>query len=547
MARFTVRRREAEEYPSIMALPSSSVDQTQPAPQPQPATVKPGPVTGYLTAGAERWRWVLLVLVLAFYGLAFQGEFRGQPDSGLHLTIARSLYMGEGFVHPLGDEVRANPGLAYLLAGVMFVGGPEPFALANAVMLGIGLATLGVAFLWFRLHLGRPTAVLLTTFLALSLMFFKYSFQLMTDMPFLLGVMLFLLGWDQLLKRKAVRPGDLALLLCGTAIMVAFRTVAITFLGAVMLALLWHTLRSSDRRVWAAGGVLLVLCIVGLAAALITSHGTSNDNGPRIAADTQLIAGRLQNLGRTLTDTVPENVTRLVTAHMAHAVTGVRPDPYTSSLIGLTAIGFGLALFRRHPLGALLVLAFIVQTLLFIVTERYYLAILPVLLLGWWYAARWLDQRRQWWSVGLCALLLAGWLVPNSIRMGNFVLLQRETPFLDHHGGGRYGALFTLRDWLSEPDTLPSGAAIVTDHRDLHVLVYLTMPLDVTVTSHRHIEAGLDVGSNVYVLEPMNRGVQRLIERQDWRLGRPVLTVPTQRATETLRLRPVVKAKADTE
>lgn len=528
-----------------MVMASSSAD--RPLPVFDPGS---GPVTARLTRWADRYRWAVLVLVVGTYLLAYNGEFRGQPDTGLHLTIARSLYMGEGFVHPLGDEVRANPGLAYLLAGTMHLAGPEPFALAHAVIVGLALATLAVAFCWFRLHLGRPAAVLLTATLGLSVTFFQYAFYLMTDMPFLLGAMLFLWGWDRLLKHHAPRLADLLLLAAGMGIMVAFRTVAITFLGAVAVALVWHVVRSGDRRLWITGGAVLGVCVVGMAAAVISSHGTASEDGPRIIADTQIIAERFVNFRQTVTEDIPRNTARLFKDHMANAMIGVRMGDVTNSVIALAVIGLGLALFRRHPLGALLVLAFVVQTLMFMVVERYYLAILPVLLLGWWQGACWCEQRRGAWrwrrgALALCFLMLVFWIVPNALRTAKFVMLQRQPNFFKHDSGGRYAAQFALRDWLRDGDSVPVGSTIVTDHRDLHVLVYLMMPLDVSVTSHRHVQAGNAVGDHIYVLEPMGADVRQLVEQQSWDLGEPVVTVPTRRASETLRLRPVQQNAAD--
>src|SRR6185503_10451006 len=102
-------------------------------------------------------------------------------------------------------------------------------------VLACGAATLFLAYQLFKLHVGRPTAVLLTTLLAVTETFYRYCFQIVTDMPFLVGLLAVLLGYERLLppgrsdettgEPPRRRPAWWAwcLLFLGTLVMCAFR------------------------------------------------------------------------------------------------------------------------------------------------------------------------------------------------------------------------------------------------------------------------------------------------------------------------------------
>ena len=89
-------------------------------------------------------------------------------------------------------------------------------------------------------------------------------------------------------------------------------------------------------------------------------------------------------------------------------------------------IGLGVALFTRRPLWGAWVAATVAQMAFWMPRERYFLPILPLLLLALWYAALWLERRLRP-PVGAAAfagvMLLV--FVPNLLQIGVFVREQR--------------------------------------------------------------------------------------------------------------------------
>ena len=93
-------------------------------------------------------------------------------------------------------------------------------------------------------HAGRPTAVLVTASFAVCETCLRYGFQIVTDTPFLVALLVYLLGYERLVGRPVVRPGlpdrtrwlGWPMLIVATLLMVTFRPATMTFVGSVGLA-----------------------------------------------------------------------------------------------------------------------------------------------------------------------------------------------------------------------------------------------------------------------------------------------------------------------
>src|SRR5690606_9282324 len=112
----------------------------------------------------------------------------------------------------------------------------------------MAFACLWITYTLIKLHGGRPTAVLVTFLLGFTERFYQYAFSILTDLPFLTGVMMFLLGYEWTAARTAERlrysragqdPPALrgkivravALMAVGTLLMGTYRdSAAITFM-----------------------------------------------------------------------------------------------------------------------------------------------------------------------------------------------------------------------------------------------------------------------------------------------------------------------------
>ena len=86
------------------------------------------------------------------------------------------------------------------------------------------------------------------TLLAVNESFYRYPFHLFTDTPFLVGVLLFLLGYEVIFRGPAEDTGRPAwspwvLMALGTLLMVSTRPAVWTFLAALAAAIAWHVVR----------------------------------------------------------------------------------------------------------------------------------------------------------------------------------------------------------------------------------------------------------------------------------------------------------------
>src|SRR4051812_46038204 len=159
-----------------------------------------------LLAFVDRYRRWVLVLILGLYAAGFNGQWRLEPDSALYLSIGRNLVEGHGYTYHGKDHRLAYPGVPLLFAGLFKTFGSDTLLPHLIVMWLMGLATLGLTYRLFLLHAGRPTAVLITLGVALSRIVYRYSFELLTDLPFLLGVMAFFVGYEAVFYRRFKPP-----------------------------------------------------------------------------------------------------------------------------------------------------------------------------------------------------------------------------------------------------------------------------------------------------------------------------------------------------
>src|SRR5688500_174349 len=152
-------------------------------------------------AFVDRHRVKLFLALAALYLLGFTGHWRPEPDSALYLTIGRNLALGEGYTYHGQSHRLVFPGLPLLFAGLYKAFGTESLVPHLFAMLAMGAAALALTYRLFLLHAGRPMAVLVTLLVGVSQTFFRYNFELLTDLPFMFGVMAFLAGYEGVVHR----------------------------------------------------------------------------------------------------------------------------------------------------------------------------------------------------------------------------------------------------------------------------------------------------------------------------------------------------------
>ena len=496
----------------------------------------PSDLPGRLLAFVDAHRRKLFVVVAALYLLAFNGQWRLDADSALYLTIGRSLAEGRGFTYHGLPHTLAYPGMPWLFAGLFKVFGGYALAAADVVMLGCAFATLALVYRLFLLHTGRPTAVLMTVALALSRTFFRYSFELLSDVPFLLGVSAFLVGCEAIFYRRgneadervAPRPRfrwyDVALLVGGLAVAMVTRPTMWALLAAVVVVLALSLFRRPLRWRWlAAGAAVAATAAVALA---VMFHRLGGDY-ERVFIDA------MNNPGEVTRVMLSQNLPDLLHPSAAEAVFGVDwghlkrgnviPLGAVPSLLLMAA---GVALVRRRLLWGVWVAMSVVMMLVTLVEVRYFLQVLPLLLYGWWLllvaADRALGRRlgrgpMPW----LAALPVAVFVATVGVNAGRCVYLaveQRSVPFLESYRRGRYAMVPELTKLL-ETQT-PPGAWVLVPERQLGRIL--------TFTSRRHaVEPGPVTQLNpdlqtVYVLEPLESDVRAWMPLLRMGTGEPV-------------------------
>src|SRR5687768_16679167 len=198
-------------------------------------------------AWVDRWRHWIFVAIAVLYLAGFTGKWRVAPDSGLYMSLGRSLAEGQGFVYHGQTHTRFEPGLPLVIAGSYRVFGPDRYAPILVFILLCSFAAIALTYRLMLRHAGRPTAVLVTALFAICETCLRYGFQIVTDTPFLVALLIYLLGYERLVgHRLAARAaGDIPrrerrwlgwlMLPLATLLMVTFRPATMTFVGAVGL------------------------------------------------------------------------------------------------------------------------------------------------------------------------------------------------------------------------------------------------------------------------------------------------------------------------
>ena len=184
----------ADRHPSeSYSVRSMSLDVSEQQGPPS-AAARQIPLAAMVEGFAWRYRRYIGLFVAAIYLLSFNGLWRVGRDSALYLSIARNVARGEGYVYQGEVHRLAYPGLTYLLAGIIKVGGDHAILIADAIILAASLLTL---YLFYRLFalIARPgAAIVATVFFGVNNTFYDLSFAILTDIPFLLGTAMVLLG-----------------------------------------------------------------------------------------------------------------------------------------------------------------------------------------------------------------------------------------------------------------------------------------------------------------------------------------------------------------
>ncbi|MBL8886055.1 MAG: hypothetical protein JNK16_05295 [Phycisphaerales bacterium] len=436
----------------------------------------------FLRAVDASRHWLLAAAALLLLA-SFSPYWRITPDSALFLGVARNLALGQGFTFNEQTVTSINAGFPYLLAAIRPLAS-DPIIASNVLMLALGLVSLAFVYLLMLRNAGRPLAVLVTLLTAVNGTFLRHSCEILADIPFFFCSTLALLGYeltfaivkpkqptnsptdprlagDSKVQNPARNPAFIflagLLVLLGLAGMASLRIVVLGPLAAILVDLLWRIRRSRFK--WAviagASGVLLVALAIRLA-------------DPRMAGGFKLLGKERELL--EMFQNLPAMASRIATFTASELFTEVTPRAIFGNKIGLwpldvlvslAVIAAGGMLFRRRLAWGLLVAIYFVQWLLIFPDTRYFLPILPLLILGWWdLAVRLSMQTSPRWQRPILITLVALIAVPNAVRSIGFAIEQHKRPFEARYLRGRFQDLPEFAARIRE--ALPADAIVLT-------------------------------------------------------------------------------------
>jgi hypothetical protein len=528
----------------------------------------PRPACDRVLAAADRYRWWLWGVTLLFYLAAFNGQWRVQPDAALYLSIGRNLAGGHGYTY-LGRTNRlAYPGWPLMIAATFRVFGSSSLVPIHGLLLLLTLGTLASTYRLFLLHAGRPTAVVVTVGTALTKAFFVYTLELWSDLPFALGAMALLAGYEGSLARRA--PGapvrrarwyDWGLLVGGLGVAMSMRPTGWPLLLAVVLALAFDAVRGRLR--W--GTLLAVGAVVVVVAATCVAVDPRRAGGEALGGTyEQYVINRMAGGAAPLDRPFAQKVYSLFAWAASDVLFQVRFGPSANAILSAVVLLLGAGLFRARVLWGLWFTLLLVTILLMVqeVLDRYFLPVLPLLVFGWWSALVWADRRlstgtsavpvaspeasdaaaaraagsaaRRWPRLaadGLFVVLLGFGGVANLSKIGGLIAQQRARPFLANYDRGRYEPVPGLSTAIARR-VGPAGLVLVKPPY-ARVVAFL---------SGRDVENANELtpaqvrSRRVFVIEPTDLKIRALLDKAGLVIGPALYTAPPA---------PAVSAKAE--
>jgi hypothetical protein len=395
-----------------------------------------------------RWRWLGFSLVGLMLLAAFNGQWRIGRDSAAFRGIARNLVRSHSYVFlpkldpssRRGDKQdTVYPGLPVVLALVdRFCGEHDLPPLL--LMYGFSVGTLMLVYYLLRMTLPAWIAVTVTFCLGMNRIFVEQSNELLSDLPFLFGLMLALFGLEKLHQAQRGRDWMNAAIASGAGLLLAavmrptFWILAVAWIISCLSEIIWP--RRSDRTGWqkrlpplialgllAGFGLLVIALDPRTHGASFLSGGYEQRVRQQLSDLPRLLATAWQRSGKTVEEHIP--VCFFAFAVKANSSLAAKIVIVCYSIM---VIGAGVALIRINRMWGILVLvSFGVLSILGDV-PRYYLMILSLLLAGWCVfcaaVAKWLGPQRALPRPGRMNLLhwIFGWL-PQWRAMPNLAMM----------------------------------------------------------------------------------------------------------------------------
>lgn len=455
-------------HPDSASNPSP-VARSQPSPRApvssQPTADLPHPTIAPVARLIERYRGWLLGLCVLVQLACFNGQWRIGTDSPHYRGLGNALATGQGYEFGEFATNTIYPGLPLLLAALQKAFGFSMFSPWQSVlaMTLAGLASLFVVYQLVRLHYPVWIATAVTCGVAINSRFVQLCHELLTDIPFFLGLVVAVLGWE--LLRRADSRGRFvrALLISAGGLMLAasmrptFWILAVAWIGVSA----WELIRKQWKPALASIGVLVAVVIAVVALDPRTRGWRFFEGGYEqefLAVWADAGTG-VENRLPTITDRVPRNIPRLLGENFPEAFIGQEAPWGGNWVVSAVLLIASAAMIRRHPLWTTTVFGTVCITLMLTTTPRYYLMVLPFLLVAWVCCLQWLACRTG---------RLGGWVllaglgfvtVMNVAKVFPFAVEQRKTPFLTHYRHGRYLPAIAIAEQIRRH--VPGGERLI--------------------------------------------------------------------------------------
>ncbi len=514
---------------------------------------------GWLDA-LTRHRKIAFAILFAVYVASFNGLWRIGVDSALYRGLARSIARGDGYVFAGEHHTHAFAGLPTLLAGLQRLFGDSPVPALIMVWV-MGLATLWLVDATIRLRYPLWMATVITLGVGLNYRFVRQSQELMTDIPFALGMMMAVYAYERLkmtmARREILRVA--ATLVAGLGLAAATRPTFGVLVVAMILASAYAVIRN------AGGKRNLHLCIIG-AAGLIAILLVLVDPRTAISApfDGQYELELREAVRDLSSQTTLDKFKQLIQHDLNDAFFSQDMSPLAIPVALAVLVSAAIA-WRRSAFWGLMIFGLVFVTLLTSTVPRYFIMVMPMMWFGWLVMLSWVTLKSPQLMRG--AVMLIGVGVPLALNFGRdmgFVWEQhagdwqwlrhgtpRQDAFYARYRGGAVQPLLgiakMLRDSTTRSDKIVGPSANVLAYfADRRVVGERTLFFEKAISTYPSV---LQKFAPDYAVFPVKRydvtdpWMRDLIKR---RIMVPMRTVATAPGDAGYLARVVVRLPPDT-
>lgn len=438
---------------------------------PTPVTDTPPNVLRWFLELLEAYRvWVFLAIGL-FYLIGFNGQNRIGDDSSYYLAVGQSIAQGEGYTCNGEPETIAMPLVPYLLGLCLKISPTHGVAIALAVLLVGGLAALAMAYQLFLLYVPRVTAVLALILFATNNQVYGVHYRLLTDAPYLLGVVAAFLGYAHLTRasvadqppstsRYRLHPAAAwVLFLAGMAVATTSRIVMLALFFAVGVACVWRVVKAPREATH-------YLVAAGALAVFIAFYLLDPRKSAKGYTQTRTYEAGLWRYATEMGDTLHRSITvflpDLMDPTIVEGTFGFDPALPAALALSALALVFVWVGCGKRPLWLAFVVANFGMMLVFGSVPRYIIPFAFIVHLGGAVLVTRLayssTPHHHWASaLGAVLILLSG--PTNTITSVGFLIDQRSPDFYQAYKDGKFANLAQTVEALEQQ--LPEGAIVV--------------------------------------------------------------------------------------